>query len=247
MQTSNLWNKLHLRWPQAVIIVFSLICLGAANLNAQKKKKNTSTKSRTLNLPGYDDQWLHYGFQIGIFQSGMKLQYSTTRQDTIRIEQNPSFSLGFNLSFQTANDLLAVRFVPNVAFFERTIKFSSRNPLAEREDQIYESSVIELPVLLKYKSRRRKNHGMYMVAGFTPSIEVGGKATSDLEGISFRKSNMELNYGVGFDFYWTFFKFAPELRFSHGISNILSYSNNIYSSQIDRILTHKVTLYLNFE
>jgi hypothetical protein len=242
MHTCHLRNQLHLYGAKIVTLAF---LLGAWFLPTQALAQKTSAKSRTINMPDYDSRWLHYGFQIGIYQSGMPAIYGLGLRDTLSVQRRPGFSLGFITNFRLKDDLWALRVLPNVSFYERIIDFKSKSGNAET--QSYEATVVEVPVLLKYKSRRRKNHRMYMLAGVTGALEVGGKASTDIEGITYRKKNLELSYGAGFDLYWTFFKFSPEIRFSHGLVNILGDSNNYYSRQLQRLTTHKVTLYLNFE
>ena len=247
MQIPHLWNQLHLCRAQGWIILLALCLLAVPDIHAQKNKnRNISSKSRTIHLEGYDDQWMHYGFQIGIFQSGMAVKYSAARTDTVVVQQRPGFSLGFITDFALPNELFSLRILPNVAFYERYVEYSARGG-QERDDQVYESTVVEIPVLIKYQSRRRKNHRMYAVAGITAGLEVGGKQTVDVDGLTFRKSNFEISYGVGLDFYWKFFKFAPEVRVSHGLTNMLNYGSDVYSDQAMRLNTHKVALYLNFE
>lgn len=246
MQTPNFRNKLNLHGTQSLALWLLLSLLSTFSLQAQKKDKNVSAKSRTVHLKGYDDQWMHYGFQIGIFHSSMLMQYTPARSDTVMVQARPGFSLGFITDFSMPNELFSLRIMPNVAFYERYVSYSSPSGAA-LEDQVYESTVVEIPVMIKYQSRKRKNHRMYAIAGFTAGLEVGGKGGVDLDGLTFRKSNFELSYGVGFDLYWSFFKFAPELRISHGLSNILNYGTDPYSSQLSRLTSHKVALYLNFE
>ena len=82
---------------------------------------------------------------------------------------------------------------------------------------------------------------MYFTGGVTTGIQVGGKNA----GVNLEKINYEVSYGVGFDFYWQLFKFAPEVRFSHGLNSIVAPSAS--APFINRATSHKVSLLLNFE
>ena len=92
---------------------------------------------------------------------------------------------------------------------------------------------------------------MYLLAGVTLGIETNVKRSRGGGGINNRldtkTSDFTLDYGVGFEQFFQFFKFAPELRFSHGLGNMLQPANNSASIGIERLRTHTVTLYLNFE
>jgi hypothetical protein len=86
-----------------------------------------------------------------------------------------------------------------------------------------------------------------MVGGIKPAIEIGSnkkdKGTQDL-----RTNNVDLSvdYGFGFDLFYEYFKLSPELRFSHGISNMLVKDTNIYSTALQRLSSHTVSFYLYF-
>jgi hypothetical protein len=102
--------------------------------------------------------------------------------------------------------------------------------------------------LLKYRSERRGNIRMYMIGGVKPSWEASGK--NDVQGVvdevPIRKGDVALEAGFGFDLYFPYFKFSPELRFSKGMRNMLGSEINAYSEGIRSLKTNTVTLYLLF-
>jgi hypothetical protein len=57
---------------------------------------------------------------------------------------------------------------------------------------------------------------------------------------------MSVDYGFGFDLFYEYFKLSPELRFSHGITNMLVKDPNVYSKALDRLSSHTVSFYLYF-
>jgi len=138
------------------------------------------------------------------------------------------------------------RVLPGVAFYTRAVQYTFAKGFTSNQTE--ESVFIEIPLMLKYKSQRRKNHRLYMVGGMKPGIEAGAK--------KFQKTNDQLRtntidlcieYGFGIDLYFQFFKFAPEIRFSHGFNNLLNNDPNIYSQSLSKLTTHTITLYLFFE
>ena len=246
MQTSYIRHQLHLHWQKALLI-FSLVNLLAIG---------QSEAQRTVNLPDYDNKPLHYGFQIGIYNSVMSIRTDEgllntgvfNYQDTldlvsVRGAWQQGFSVGFIMDFALPDELWSVRILPNVSFYNRRIELFDKDG-TEIDPLESESTVIEVPILLKYKAARRRNSRMYMVGGITPGFQVGGK-DGESGGIALKKNNLEVSYGMGFDLYWQLFKFAPEIRFSHGLSNILQ--KNEKTPFLTGASTHKVTLYLNFE
>lgn len=140
-----------------------------------------------------------------------------------------------------------LRLLPNVAFYERKIRYRFPN-VSQPVDAIFESSFIEFPLLLKYKAHRRANHRMYMVGGFKYGIEVGGKKDEKKKSqLRTTGSDFALDIGFGVDKYYPLFKFSPELRFAIGLKNLHNKDDNIFSNSIERMKTYTVTLYLHFE
>jgi hypothetical protein len=88
-----------------------------------------------------------------------------------------------------------------------------------------------------------------MIAGLKPSFTVTQRQnTPAINHLLVTGSDLLLEYGVGLDLFYPYFKFAPELRFSHGLRNILDpRRNDTYSNSLQSLRTNTVTLYFNIE
>lgn len=208
----------------------------------------------TKNNPNYDERKLSYGFLIGLHTSTYQIKYAdrfvTPDLDTVySIEPgwSPGFSLGFIVNYRLT-DLLDFRVTPKVAFYEHTLRYLYTDE-TPTEEKLVETTMVELPLLLKYKSERRGNIRMYMVGGVKPGLEASGK--KEMENISsnlgITSMNLSLEAGFGFDLYYPLFKFSPEIRFSRGMVNILKNTTNQYGLPLERVNTNTVTLYLLFQ
>jgi len=220
-----------------------------------------TVKRKGQNLVSYDDRLLHYGFFLAINRSTFRtnasnffnsqIQDTTLRADQKLYAINPEPSLGFTTGFIVnirLFDLLDVRILPTVSFYQRFVNFRFQNDSIVTELKQSTFSFIELPILLKYKSQRRNNTRMYMLAGIKPAVEVGSKK-GEIQDDRLRSTTFDFNleYGFGFDFYYPLFKFSPEIRFSHGFSNLRNVDPNIYSKSIRNMYTHTIAIYFNFE
>ena len=204
---------------------------------------------RWTNLPFYDDKFMHYGFTLGINASGFKSKVSSGYFDndtTLNVSPTytPGFSLGFIVNFRL-HEHFDLRVLPTVGFYSRSVTYDFTN---STEIQTIESTFMEIPLLLKYKSMRRGNSRVYVLGGFKAAIEAGAKKkqrkSSDLRTNGF---DLCLDLGVGMDIYCPLFKFSPEIRFSHGLLNLLSNDPNVYSSSLLRLSSNTISLFLNFE
>lgn len=247
MQTAYIRHKLNLYGPK---IIAALLILAGISQEGFSQQKRWVTK----NNPNYDERKLSYGFLIGLHTSAYQIKYAdrfvTPDLDTVySIEPgwSPGFSLGFIVNYRIT-DLLDFRVTPKVAFYEHTLRYLYTDE-TPTEEKLVETTMVELPLLLKYKSERRGNIRMYMVGGVKPGLEASGK--KEMENISsnlgITSMNLSLEAGFGFDLYYPLFKFSPEIRFSRGMVNILKNTTNQYGLPLEHVNTNTITLYLLFQ
>ncbi|HMR58035.1 MAG TPA: PorT family protein, partial [Cyclobacteriaceae bacterium] len=60
-------------------------------------------------------------------------------------------------------------------------------------------------------------------------------------------NNLQLEAGMGFDFYFPLFKFSQEIRFARGIVNMLGTDQSIYSDPIQRLNSNTIAVYFIFQ
>jgi hypothetical protein len=246
MPTAHFWDKLALLRYKIAVAAVALALLplaGQAQLFRWTRQHN----------PNYDDRKFTYGFSIGLHTSAYQVKYSnkfvTKPYDTVHSVQpvfSPGFSLGFLINYKVA-EFLDLRIMPKAGFYTHKLYYYYTN--APTQSQLVETTLVEFPILLKYKSMRRGNVRMYMVGGMTPAFEASGKNDigNSTAGISIQKHNVSLDAGIGFDFYFPLFKLSQELRFSRGISNMMGSAHTIYQDPISRLNTNTISYYLIFQ
>ncbi|MCX2738805.1 porin family protein [Pontibacter anaerobius] len=255
MAFTHIWHKLHLhRQKVALGSLFILLLLLGGTAEAQQKVKG-------LNKQGYDDKPVHYGFYLALPLTKYNITHSQVYadrvasggEDAVNAKNDLGFYTGLVLNVRLA-EYLDARFVPGVGFYGRTIEFKNvALPTVETAEVMFETisnTMVEMPVLLKYKSKRRSNYRPYMVAGIKPSIDLG-KANNGAKNenmLEVEIFDLALEYGIGIDIFYPYFKFAPELRFSHGLLNQHKpVAGSTYSDYIQKLTHHNVSLILFFE
>lgn len=249
MALSHLRHQLHLQRHK---IVGGLVLLAFFLTNPALAQQKVTAE----NLPGYEHRKLRWGFSLGLNTSWYQLEHSGTYVDRIKTDPdfsvNPKNGIGFNVNFistyRLTRDFL-VRFQPGVGYHSRLVDYKGNlEPNSTETEVTQEINTFsgEMPLLIKYESLRRKNTQMYFVAGVKPSIVVGGQKKGD-EFLQVAGSDFTIEYGVGLDLFYPFFKFSPELRYSRGITNLHEPYNNVFNNNIQRLSTNTITLYLNFE
>ncbi len=208
--------------------------------------------SKLENLPFYDQRKIHYGFLMGIHRSYFNVDYSDKfihhHLDSIKSILPPprlGFDLGFIVNLRLAQ-FLDLRTTPKVGFYEYRVQYNFRN--GNQINQLIESTLVEIPFLLKYKSLKWGNSRIYIIGGIMPGIQASGNK-NDTEERKLQTSNLNLNaeLGIGFDIYFPLFKFSPEIRFSRGMVNMLRKDEFGYSDAIDRLTSNICSFYLLFE
>jgi hypothetical protein len=205
------------------------------------------------NNPNYDERLISYGFMIGLHTSGYQVQYAdkfvTPQFDTLQsvmAEFSPGFSLGFLVNYRI-NEFLDLRLMPKAGFYTHKLRYNYTDETTRF--QFVETTHVEFPLLLKYKSMRRGNVRMYMIGGITPGLELSGKndVQSSTASLDIRKYNLQLEGGLGFDFYFPLFKFSQEIRFARGLTNMLGTDPSIYKDPLQRLNTNTIAVYFIFQ
>ena len=249
MYTANIWYQHPIPWCKITLLWFvAMICFSVTG-EAQKLKWIRK------NNPNYDSKKFSYGFIIGIHTTAYQVKYSdqfiSPVLDTVLAVQptwSPGFSLGFLVNFK-AFDYLDVRLTPKVAFYEHRLSYEYTGRTYPPQEQLVETTLVEFPLLLKYKSERRGNIRMYMIGGISPGIEASGKKVIEniVESLEVKHYNLNLEGGFGMDLYYPLFKFSPEIRFSRGMVNLLDNTTNKYGQPLKRLNTNTITVYLIFQ
>ncbi len=231
-------------------IVFSFLVLlfNADSLFAQKQK--------ILNLPKYDRQRFHFGFILGINKTDFVIDRvaSFSLIDSLYTVESKGTS-GFNLQIVTnmrMGEHFDLRFLPGLAFASRNLvyTFEKGRPLSNVVTKKVESTFVELPLDVKFKSARLNNFRAYVLGGVKYSIDMVSQAkvkAKDKEYVKLQRNDYGYEIGVGCDFYLPMFKFSPEIKMYHGLRNLLVKDDLVYSKSLDGLFSKMFTLSLTFE
>lgn len=233
----------------AKILIFAVLVFSNSFLSAQIQNISTFDKNR-----------LHYGIAVGYIQSKFMVEYTTDAAIRENIQGVTSYYLpGFHLSIigdLRVNDYLNIRLLPGITFIDRDINYSlSEQYLATShlldERRTVESVYGDLPIDIKIRSVRWKN--------FRPYLITGGKVGFDFASLKNNKNKnnesiirlapVDVSYtaGVGFDFYFTYFKFAIELKMGFGLLDLKVPDDTYYTQSIESIKSRTFTLSITVE
>lgn len=223
-------------------------------------------KPRVKNDPTHDDKLIHFGFSLGLNFMDYRIEHrERAAEDGVYVGMK-EISPGINIH-AVANLRLAenfdLRLLPGISFGERNMYFqesSDSGLVSILPGSVYKvnSSYLELPINFKYKSKRLNNFRPYLVGGGNLRYDLSIKKEYDINDqlLMIAPLDVYAEIGFGMDFYLTFFKFATEIKYSIGLSNILLRSDRkgelpeefeSYTNYLDKINSHMVILLFHFE
>lgn len=211
----------------------------------------TSQEDTPLNNPIYDNQLYHFGFTLGISNTKVKIDYTDRFINQNNFEQilskyEPGFNVGIIMDAKLGKNS-NLRITPSFNFLDRKIYFITDNT---EDIQPKNSGVsnFEVPVYLKYRSNRINNGRAYILLGGSFILDLSKQQNSNQsEMLDFKDTNYTFDVGFGVDIYFAFFKFSPEIKYSHGLINILKMQTNDMNNQIQRLSTRGLLISLTFE
>ena len=220
-------------------IFLAIIIIISSNLKSQ----NTNL----LNLPKYDKQWYHFGFTLGLMNTNLKIDYQQNLSlKNISAISSPGFNVGIICDLKILKNL-NLRFIPSLTFTQRDINFTSFENIEIIKST--ESSNLDLPILLKYRSLRYKNMRPYFLLGSRFTYDMASK--KEVEDINLFKLD-EIDYGIefgfGIDIYLPYFKLAPEIKYFYGFNDLLQINNvELITSNIESLYSRTILFSLTFE
>jgi hypothetical protein len=114
----------------------------------------------------------------------------------------------------------------------------------------FESILFSLPIELKFKSDRQQNFRFYVCAGAKIDYDFNANARSKRsnEVIRIKPFDYGYNLGLGFEFYYPNFIFAPEIKISNGLGNsLLRNVGEPTNKAIDKISTRQIIISFHIE
>jgi len=213
------------------------------------------------NLPNYDYKHWHFGFTLGINTMNFNVHpVEYAEYDSTVLIIQPQLSQGFNIGI-VANKRLGtfwdLRFVPTLSFGQRDIEYIIKTSPTKEElfTKSVESTFLDIPISIKYKSKRfdknLNNMRVYVLGGIRYSVDLASqkkkKGNSDEIVLKLNPHDFMLTSGVGFDFYLAYFKFGVELQVAYGLVNVLDNEGTIYTTNMEKLTSKMAWITFTFE
>jgi hypothetical protein len=250
----------------SIVIFVLLLALFPFVTHAQIKKLQ--------NLPRYDNAIYHFGFTVAINRMNFTIKpasynysriYDPSYSPELNVDSSMVLSITskptFGFSVGIVGDMklgryFNLRLVPSLSFGERSLDYTVLG-WDDGEEKVIDisksvaSGMVDVPLIVKYKSKRLNNMRMYVLAGLQYSLDLASNAkrkeVNNVEQIKLEKHDLYFVTGVGADFYNAWFKFGIELKMNYGINDMLKREETIYTQSIDKLTSKIFVLAMTFE
>lgn len=226
------------------LFIFSLLCSSAF---AQKQK--------IIAQSNYDYKLFHFGMALDFGFYNLVNDYADNfleNEDVLSIETDGDLGLGvsFILPDLRLNNRLNFRHILTVKTIQRNIKYTF-HPDVEGPtvvNQNVESWFVESGFHLKYRADRINNSRVFIFMGPNFGVDMASeKDVLDENIFKLNKSNLTLEVGAGCDFYFEYFKFAPQIKYSYGLKNLIVEDGTIFTSPLEGFYSRGLQISFTFE
>lgn len=225
------------------------LCLLSFELFAQKPKVE--------NLQRFDTKRVHFGFSLGINNGGFGLHRKPIGDfdslASIDVINQSGFNLGIVSQFHI-NKYFGVRFLPTLVFGQRNLDFTfvRSNGEVDVVQRAIESTYLDFPILMKYRSARLNNFAAYFIGGLKYSLDLASNEDVQNEDIpesiiKLKKNSYSAEVGIGTDFFLPYFKFGIEVKMAYTLDDMLVHDNTELSEPIEKIVPKMFFLTFLFE
>jgi hypothetical protein len=138
------------------------------------------------------------------------------------IHLKPGFNINAIADYRLVTNL-DIRFIPGIFFGQRQLDFYRRDTKGLVKSMSIASNYLEFPIVIKYSANRYTNFRPYIIGGFNTRINLSNTINMDSERyVELKKLEPFAEIGLGFDFYFNYFRMGVELKLSAGLLNCLN-------------------------
>ena len=192
--------------------------------------------------------------------------FNINKVESDRIFRNFGFSVGV-IGDMTLGRYCNLRLSPTLSFGWRKVLYDVtlydengkkiiHYGYPNSEDKL--CTYVELPLHIKYRSKRYNNIGAYLIGGIDPKMYLFSRqsAGSDTKSATPKyllpkRFDVALEIGAGYDIYNQWFKMGIELKAGFGLLNLLRndpvYRDFLYQAPINKLNSRQIQLSFTFE
>ena len=218
-----------------------------------------SQRAKQQLYKNFDKRLIHFGFMLGVNSSDFNVypkvnayeQYGIT---SISNDAQPGGQLGILTTVKLGTPTIRFRFIPTLSFQERVLNYTSIDtfnfPKGIGQQRI-NSTNLDFPMMLQFRTRRYNNFTAYSLIGMQYSMDLQSQEDASQNFydpfIKIKRNDWQGQIGAGIEFFAPFFKFGMELKYSQGFKNSFIQDFTTVANPIDRLYNRGWTFSIIFE
>lgn len=213
-------------------------------------------RSSVQNLQDFDQKKFHFGFMLGMNSADFTMDQNLSKVDSLLILETIPQS-GFNLGILADLHLgpyFNLRFIPQLGFTQRNMSYTFLKSDSSRSvvSKPIESTYMDFPINVKFRSARINNFAAYLVGGGRYHIDLASQQNVNLTfgpdiPVPIKRHSYSWEAGFGMDFFLPYFKFSPEIKMAYGLNNVAVPFDTRFSKPIDALKSKIFLISLYFE
>lgn len=206
---------------------------------------------REQNRPNHDNWPYYFGMSISYSHSSLHpSKHAKFLQDDSVLSVEPGSSGGIALGLLGTLQLsprFSLRANPQLIiggakYFTYSLKYPSpgENYI---EKKTLPSTIVSFPFQVKFNSDRIGNFRTYLLGGVRYDMDLASnsQARNAEDLVKLTRSDYGVEAGIGFNFFFPFVTFSPEIKVCNGLSNIHSRDASLkYSSVLDKLQSRMI-------
>jgi len=207
------------------------------------------------NYREFQSKAYYFGLTFGYNSSNFQIDYSKNAilNDSFKVVQGIAGS-GLNVSMignMKLGDYFDFRFLPGFSFVNHKFNYLTTASNTEQTRDI-ESVLVQAPFQIRFKSDPFHDMRVFVLAGVKYTYDVASNARireeQAVRSVLLSPHDFSVEMGAGFQFFFPFFIFSPELKYSQGIGNTLIYNPHLEQTNVvEKVLSRTFTISLHFE
>jgi len=179
----------------------------------------------------FDKRLFHFGFMLGFNSSDFTLYqeldaFSKYGLVSLTSESTPGGQLGILTTMKLGTPVLRLRFIPTLSFQERILRYQSIDSFNFKKgvgEERVNSTNIDFPLMLQFRTKRFNNFTAYTLLGAQYSIDLQSQEKASQNYIDpyvkIKRNDWQGQIGGGVEFFAPFFKVGFEIKYSHGFKS----------------------------
>ncbi len=208
-----------------------------------------------MNAHLYDLKKYHFGYLFGPDICNLKIVNDPgfMKSDSVKSVNYIGGLQGFHLGALAdlrIKESFNLRLMFTISFAYRSLNYVFVNPKTPTTAKM-ESTYLNFPLLLKYKRDLHVNCRFYLLGGLQYSYDLSSQKNTRRSLsepiVALKPNGLSYTMGFGWDIYYPYFKFSPELILVQSVNNMLVKDKYIYSQQLQGVYPRFIILSITFE